>query len=451
MTSLKELPPPSAAAAAPAAADAWQRFFAYAFDKSRPEQAAVSAGRSALLKEDPALDEPQRRDCTVSAAAVVIDLDDGQDALVPERMAAAPAGVAEGLAHLRDAGVVVLWISKLPAARAADAARALRNSGLDPRRQDQLLLLRRAQDRKQLLREDVSDDVCIVAIAGDRRSDFDELFDYLRNPGSAAGLDAMLGNGWFLVSHARWSGHSFDRALSRSTSVRCKARDARLCGCVCNYHAQLPRTRTGDLPMNSRLIAALSGVSPPSLWGPSPASRSVTIPRQRRAARALPRAFRPGGWTLRSSRGTTGSNTSMEFGLKTNEIPADRSSIGSFYLARLETEKRQGQLLADILKSDPAAGSNDALIKNYYQAYTNQQAIDAAGLAPVKPDLDRYAAIGNKADLVKILGDQTERPRLVQRQQRHVDREPVRPIRHQGTDYRRGGSIPVPRRPGPAG
>ena len=111
----------------------------------------------------------------------------------------APAGVAAGLAHLRDAGVVVLWISKLPAARAADAARALRNSGLDPRRQDQLLLLRRAQDRKQLLREDASDDVCIVAIAGDRRSDFDELFDYLRNPGSAAGLDAMLGNGWFLV------------------------------------------------------------------------------------------------------------------------------------------------------------------------------------------------------------------------------------------------------------
>jgi len=94
--------------------------------------------------------------------------------------------------------------------------------------------------------------------------------------------------------------------------------------------------------------------------------------------------------------------------VKTNEIPADRSSIGSFYLARLETEKRQGQLLADILKSDPAAGSNDALIKSYYQAYTNQQAIDAAGLAPVKPDLDRYATISTKADLVKVLGDQTE-------------------------------------------
>ncbi|HSQ95018.1 MAG TPA: hypothetical protein VLM18_02800 [Croceibacterium sp.] len=195
---MKELPPPSAAAA-PAVVDPWRRFFAYAIDKSRPEQAAVSAGRSALLKEDPALDEPQRRDCTASASAVVIDLDDGPDAFLPERLAAAPAGVAAGLTHVRDAGVVVLWISQLPEARAADVARALSTSGLDPLGQDQLLLLRRTQDRKQLLREDASDDVCIVAIAGDRRSDFDELFDYLRHPDSAAGLDAMLGDGWFLV------------------------------------------------------------------------------------------------------------------------------------------------------------------------------------------------------------------------------------------------------------
>jgi putative endopeptidase len=94
--------------------------------------------------------------------------------------------------------------------------------------------------------------------------------------------------------------------------------------------------------------------------------------------------------------------------MKANEIPADRSSIGSFYLARLETERRQEALLADILKSSPAAGSNEALVRNYYQAFTNTAAIDAAGLAPLKPDLDRYAAIADKAALVRVLGDQTE-------------------------------------------
>ena len=93
---------------------------------------------------------------------------------------------------------------------------------------------------------------------------------------------------------------------------------------------------------------------------------------------------------------------------KTAEIPADRSSIGSHYMAFLETQKQQQDLLAGINKSNPAAGSNDAKIKDYYTAYMNTAAIDAAGLTPLKPDLDRYAAIKDKAELVKVLGDQTE-------------------------------------------
>ena len=95
--------------------------------------------------------------------------------------------------------MVVLWISQLPAARAADVAQALRSSGLDAQGKDQMLLIRAGEDRKQMLRGNANDDVCIVAIAGDRRSDFDELFDYLRDPNGAFALDRMLGEGWFLV------------------------------------------------------------------------------------------------------------------------------------------------------------------------------------------------------------------------------------------------------------
>ena len=94
--------------------------------------------------------------------------------------------------------------------------------------------------------------------------------------------------------------------------------------------------------------------------------------------------------------------------IKTAEIPADRSNTGSHYMAFLETEKQQQDLLAGIMKSNADAGSNDARIKNYYTAYTNTAAIDAAGLTPLKPDLDRYAAIKDKAELVRVLGDQTE-------------------------------------------
>jgi predicted metalloendopeptidase len=37
----------------------------------------------------------------------------------------------------------------------------------------------------------------------------------------------------------------------------------------------------------------------------------------------------------------------------------------------------------------------------------DQAGIDAAGLSPVKPDLDRFAAIADKAQLSKVLGEQT--------------------------------------------
>ena len=46
--------------------------------------------------------------------------------------------------------------------------------------------------------------------------------------------------------------------------------------------------------------------------------------------------------------------------------------------ARLqESERRLQELLAAINKSNPAAGSNDAKIKDYYAAYMNTAAIDA--------------------------------------------------------------------------
>lgn len=197
VATLKELPPPSGASAA-SNDDGWQRFFSYAQERASPKTGKEGTV-SALLQQPPSIDAPVRLKCRAAVSAVVIDLDEGPQTFAPERLAAAPAAVAEGLTKLREAGIVVLWISRLPAGRAGDVAQALRASRLDPQGQDQFLLLRKADDRKQVLREDSSKDVCIVAIAGDERGDFDELFDYLRNPGSAVGLYPMMGEGWFLV------------------------------------------------------------------------------------------------------------------------------------------------------------------------------------------------------------------------------------------------------------
>ena len=89
--------------------------------------------------------------------------------------------------------------------------------------------------------------------------------------------------------------------------------------------------------------------------------------------------------------------------VKTTEIPADRSRIGGFWIADLEREKNTRELFDGILKSNPTSG-NDALIANYYNAYLNTDAIDKAGLAPAKADLDAINAINDKTALSTAIG-----------------------------------------------
>jgi predicted metalloendopeptidase len=92
---------------------------------------------------------------------------------------------------------------------------------------------------------------------------------------------------------------------------------------------------------------------------------------------------------------------------KTTAIPADRSSIGAFYIAFLETEKRTRELVDAIVKSGGDPKTDDGRIADFYKAYTNTKAIDAAGLKPAEADLARFAAITDKAGLSKVLGEQT--------------------------------------------
>ena len=92
--------------------------------------------------------------------------------------------------------------------------------------------------------------------------------------------------------------------------------------------------------------------------------------------------------------------------VKSTEIPADRSSVGAFFVARQEVEKQNLDLINELSKANPDAGTNEGRIVSYYKAYTDQAAIDRAGMAPVKADLDRFAAIQDKQQLAEVLGSQ---------------------------------------------
>jgi len=89
--------------------------------------------------------------------------------------------------------------------------------------------------------------------------------------------------------------------------------------------------------------------------------------------------------------------------LKKTQIPADRSSIGAFWIADQQREKNTRELFDGIIKSNPTSG-NEALIANYYKAYLDTAALDRAGLAPAKADLDAINAIADKPALSAAIG-----------------------------------------------
>jgi putative endopeptidase len=89
-------------------------------------------------------------------------------------------------------------------------------------------------------------------------------------------------------------------------------------------------------------------------------------------------------------------------------IPPDRNAVSAGLEAVLTTERQQGELIAGLLTSHPAPGSETAKIRDYDLAYRDTAAIESAGMSPLKADFDRYAAIRTKAQLTRVLGVQTE-------------------------------------------
>lgn len=90
--------------------------------------------------------------------------------------------------------------------------------------------------------------------------------------------------------------------------------------------------------------------------------------------------------------------------MRTSEIPADRSRAGAFYVAIDKTEEHNTTLINNLVESSHPEGSDEARIADYYKAYMDTDAINAAGMSPVQADLERYAAITDKAELSAVLG-----------------------------------------------
>jgi len=91
--------------------------------------------------------------------------------------------------------------------------------------------------------------------------------------------------------------------------------------------------------------------------------------------------------------------------IKRTEIPADRASVDVWTKLGDQSSKRMADLIAEIAKSNPPAGSSSRKVADLYNSYMDEAAIEAKGLAPLRPHLDAIAAIRNKQELAHALGE----------------------------------------------
>jgi putative endopeptidase len=88
--------------------------------------------------------------------------------------------------------------------------------------------------------------------------------------------------------------------------------------------------------------------------------------------------------------------------LDATEIPADRTSTGGFVLLRDLSEERMKAIMDELAASNPAPGTPAARVGAVYKAFMDTQAIEARGLAPAYPTLDKIYAAKSTEDLVRL-------------------------------------------------
>ncbi len=84
------------------------------------------------------------------------------------------------------------------------------------------------------------------------------------------------------------------------------------------------------------------------------------------------------------------------------EIPADRTRVGAFMTLDDLSKARLKVILDELVAARPAPGSDEARIADAYRAFMDAPAIEAAGLAPARPALDRIAAARSLDDIVAL-------------------------------------------------
>ncbi|HEX8440994.1 M13 family metallopeptidase [Archangium sp.] len=91
--------------------------------------------------------------------------------------------------------------------------------------------------------------------------------------------------------------------------------------------------------------------------------------------------------------------------LEKTEIPADRSSYGMFTRLAEEASQRTRALIEGAAGANAPEGSEVRKLGDAFASFMDEAAIEAKGVSPLKPELDRIAAISTRSELATALGD----------------------------------------------
>src|ERR1700733_4488670 len=136
-------------------------------------------------------------------------------------------------------------------------------------------------------------------------------------------------------------------------------------------------------------LLALAPLTAFSQAAPAPETRGIVVA-------DMDRSVKPGDDFYRYANGDW---------IKRTEIPPDRSDIGVIDSLIDLSQERIAGLIEEAAKADAPAGSNTRKIADLYHSFMDEGAIEAKGLAPPRPQLDAIAAIRDKHELARALGE----------------------------------------------
>jgi putative endopeptidase len=115
-------------------------------------------------------------------------------------------------------------------------------------------------------------------------------------------------------------------------------------------------------------------------WGVDLAARDLNV--------------KPGDDFFRYANGTWLANT---------PIPNDRVRWGTFDILREKSDNDQRVIIEEVALAGGQPGSIQQKIADYYNSFLNQEAIDAAGMAPVQAELAQIAALRNHEQTIRLI------------------------------------------------